>query len=495
MSTKKLYIFLFTCLILYLIFIFDIQNNKAAPFCPLHLTNNEMQLNEYKGVIEFDVTNCKNVHNSSLWSQVMDGKEFRFGGTDTNAVYWRLALPVLDQTIYQGAHFELRGEYPHATYFSYHLNAKNTAFIDKITDYEIIPNPGSVNPFIKDDPYTKGNTYTIKILDQKDQDTIPGANILYGGFVNGKPTDTNIILFRIYEPLTGRDGGVELPRIYFVAEQATAHTPKNKKEVSGLFDGAPGVPNFIFKIEQKLDTRAEKLAKYANRRTPGYHPPEPVEFIIGTNFFGMINHAFPILPDKFIKDTPTGANMDTRYLAGFLDPTYELTIMRFKPPVVGKQVRYWSVCMYQPFNGLMYAWACAKHNELKIDDDGFMTIIFSSPEHKPQNLCDPVKGMTSGCKYNWMQYGSRVPLIWIRQLVPSDNYQESLMNYKGDPYDAAQIKCHMKEYYPETIYCSQKQFLQNECNLANITPSTNCNQKEKPMNPLKGGKTHQSDRR
>jgi hypothetical protein len=159
--------------------------------------------------------------------------------------------------------------------------------------------------------------------------------------------------------------------------------------------------------------------------------------------------------------------MDTRYLAGFLDPTYELTIMRFKPPVVGKQVRYWSVCMYQPFNGLMYAWACAKHNELKIDDDGFVTIIFSSPEHKPQNLCDPVKGMTIGCKYNWMQYGSRVPLIWIRQLVPSDNYQESLMNYKGNPYDAAQIKCHMKEYYPETIYCSQKQFLQNECNLAN----------------------------
>jgi hypothetical protein len=48
----------------------------------------------------------------------MDGKEFRFGGTDTNAVYWRLALPVLNQTIYKGAHFELRGEYPHATYFS-----------------------------------------------------------------------------------------------------------------------------------------------------------------------------------------------------------------------------------------------------------------------------------------------------------------------------------------------------------------------------------------
>ena len=424
--------------------------------------------------IEFDVTDCFDVGDGMLWSPIIDGKEFRFGGVDTNSVYWKLSLlPILDQTLYEGDHFEFRGEYPHAVYASFHLCAEDTTFIDKITDYEILPDTNSVNPFVGDNPYTKGNNYTIEIWDLENQVEIPGKNILYGGFVDGIPIEENVIMLRVYEPLTGRDGGVELPRIYFVSDEPNNNTPKSKEEVCTLFDPIKSAKigfATMFKIEEKvLDPLAIKMAENTNQPTRCYTPADPIEWIIGINYFGMMNSAFEIIPDSLITDEATGANMDTRYLAGFFDSTNELTIARFKPPVIDKQVRYWSVCVYQPLNALLYGWACAKYNELQVDEDGYITVIYSSPEHKPLGVCDPVNGVTNDCQYNWMHYGSNTPLSWIRQLVSNDNYKESLINYKGDNYDAEAIKKHMGEYYPQTWYCSKADFEQYGLGCGEVT--------------------------
>ena len=136
-------------------------------------------------------------------------------------------------------------------------------------------------------------------------------------------------------------------------------------------------------------------------------------------------------------------------------------------PEVGKQVRYWSVCVMQPLNGLLYTWSCARHNELKIEANGYTTIVFSSPKDRPKDTCEPGNQIvqTANCDNNWMPYGSRVPLVWIRQLVSREDYRESLINFKGDYYDASAIKAHMGEYYPETRYCGQSQYYTNNCNL------------------------------
>ncbi len=395
------------------------------------------------------ITQCPNVPWEDVWSPSLSGEEFQFGGTDRHAVYWRLALPVVDPEKHPDAYFELRGKFPHATYFSFHVNTKTSAFLDKLTDYEIIPDPGSKNPFNEDIPYAKGYTYRIKILNREKPSSGKAANTMYLAGGAKKAEGYVIVMYRIYEPWSGRDGGVGLPKVLFGKEGSLTKIPS---EICSDFKRKGAVPDFMFSMERKLDARVERLERRTNRRTPLYRPPNPVEFIVGDNFLGMIHHAFPIIPDFMAKENPTGANMDTRYLAGFLDPSFEATIVRFKPPLVKEQVRYWSIGVYQPFNGLMYARAVASYRELKQDPDGYVTVVFTSEKKKPPNLFDPVSGQPSGGKYNWMPYGGSYPLVWFRYLVPNPSFQEALFYYKGNPYDVAAIRRHMKDYYPSTRY-------------------------------------------
>ena len=206
-----------------------------------------------------------------------------------------------------------------------------------------------------------------------------------------------------------------------------------------------------------MDKTAQRLADSANQETPGYAPEDPIKWIIGDNFFQMMGFAFPIIPDTLENsDIPTGANMDSRYVSAFLDPTKEITVLKFKAPAIGEDVRYWSVCVIQPFNGLMYTWDCSQHDNLHVQD-GYATIVFSIPENKPAGACSKDE-WNPDCRYDWLQYGSRVPLVWIRQLVPSDNYEESLLCYEGDPLDVDAISDHMRAYYPQAWYCSKTDF-------------------------------------
>lgn len=130
--------------------------------------------------------------------------------------------------------------------------------------------------------------------------------------------------------------------------------------------------------------------------------------------------------------------------------------MKFKVPEIGKDVRYGSVCVIQPFNGLMYTWDCSPQDELHLKD-GYATIVFSVPENKPDGACSKDEWDFS-CRYDWLQYGSRVPLVWIRQLVPSDSYKESLLFYDGELLDVDAIEAHMGAYHPEAWYCSRTGF-------------------------------------
>ncbi len=393
---------------------------------------------------------CPDVSEQDVWSPKLAGDEFQFGGTDRHAIYWRLALPVLDPVKFPNAYFELRGEFPHATYFSFHINARNTAFIDKLTDFEIVPEPGFRNPFQDNIGYIPGNKYRLKIINKQAPTDGREANTLYlGGFQN-KEQKYVIVMYRIYELIRHEKWTASLPKVYFVWEGVTKNSLPS--EVCAQFVAKGAVPDFLFSLEKRLDKRSQRLDKRTERLTLFYHPPNPVEFIVGDNYLGMIRHAFPIVPDFLAKEHPTGANMDTRYLAGFLDPSFEAAVLRFRPPEVKEQVRYWSVGVYQPFNGLMYARAVASYKELQRDSDGYVTIVFTAEKNKPRSLFDPVSGQPPGGKYNWLPYGGSFPLIWFRYLMPTENFKESLLYYKGNPYDAQGVCRHMKSYYPSVRY-------------------------------------------
>uniref|UniRef100_A0A7C4RUD3 Uncharacterized protein n=1 Tax=Desulfatirhabdium butyrativorans TaxID=340467 RepID=A0A7C4RUD3_9BACT len=412
---------------------------------------------EEDGWHSLDIGRCLEGEGEGVWSRAMDGEDFQFGGTDRYAVYWRMLMPRLDLSKYPDAHFEIRGQFPHATYFSFHVNTKRTRFLNKMTDEDIEPDSGFSNPFRKGDEYRKGQTYTISVIQDGQQGKVSRSNLLVIPEA-GSREEEYVVLYRMYEPLTGRDGGVTLPGVFLVAKEGVGDENRWKEECCKQIKGGGGVPDFLFGLEHRLDKRSQRLAKRTKQQAILYHPPDPIEFIIGDDFFGMVNRAFPAMPDFMIKHHPTGANMDTRYLAAFLDPSKDVTVIRFKPPVAGKDVRYWSVSVYQPFNGLMYAYATANYRDFQPDPDGLITIVFTDERQKPAFLYDPVMRQPPSGKYNWMPYGSKYPLIWFRYLLPSPSFQESPVYYSGDPYDGKAIRAHMKAFYPKAAYFTSGEF-------------------------------------
>jgi len=411
-----------------------------------------------------DVTDCYFLSEGSIWSPKYDGATFRFGGTDTNAVYRRVILPVLTDTEYTGGYFQIKGEYPDSTYFSYHLNDEKTHFISKLTDYEIYPDANSTNPFqtggkISQQPlrYSKNNFYTLNITEQE----MGLPNTLQGGFLDGVKIEQNVIMYRIYEPHDQqREGRVKIPQIYFQPKENQVIDKEKFCQFMQQNFQRKGDKMAIFMENKILDKKMQKLAQEADsQKIPGYQPPNPVSWIIGTDFPGMIKYAFPSIPLE-PSGHPTGANMDTRYLAGYLDPHKEVTLIRFKAPKINEQVRYWSIGSYQPFNGLMYAYDCSRYNELLITPDNYVNMVFSMRKNKPSSACskEEIAQKKTNCLYNWMEYSGPATLIWIRQLVSDTSYPESLIYYQDDPYNSEAIKAHLKEYYPQAIYCSRTDF-------------------------------------
>src|SRR5690242_2123226 len=68
---------------------------------------------------------------------------------DTNATYWVMPL---DLSRWRA--MVIHGQYPDARFFNLSTYAANGSFIDSIYDQQIVPDPGSVNPFATPDPET-----------------------------------------------------------------------------------------------------------------------------------------------------------------------------------------------------------------------------------------------------------------------------------------------------------------------------------------------------
>ena len=400
---------------------------------------------------EMDVTDCVDIYNGEIWSEPFFGQTFRSGGSDFGAAYGRLVLPVLDHS--EGAYFEFRGVFPESRFFSFQSSGEGEFFMDKKTDYEILPDDDSVNPFAMGGPWPEGAglNYSLKLLDVPIdmRDGTWGQNVLFGGFyLKGEGEEQslyNAIIYRVYLP---EDRTISFPRVYYVYEGET----KTREEVCALLSSEfMGYEQYLA-INENAETAAPRLAENTNQEVAGYEPLYPVEWFIGINIEGTARMAFPRVPDDMTNE-PIGANMDAMYVAAFFDPSNEMTIARFKAPEVPAQARYYSVCIMQPLN-FLYTWDCKNDEELDLDDDGYVTIVFSSERDKPEYVCKPGE-----CVYNWMPYSSAAPLVWIRQLVPDEEtYPNAPHFYEGDPYDSKELSIHMGAHYPKTWYCTRRDF-------------------------------------
>jgi hypothetical protein len=179
-------------------------------------------------------------------------------------------------------------------------------------------------------------------------------------------------------------------------------------------------------------------------------------------------------------------NKATRYLGTWLDPEVEgrpLAVIRMKAPshspdnaaiVHGTfQVRYWSLCVMQ-FQDLWYTLACPCDEELHRDPDDpeQVTVVFS--HEIPQGVCSLFERVPSppSCRYNWLPYGSSMPLLYMRHLLADQElFPESQFFFSGGSDDYAMeeliaaLEEHMGEYYPRGTYCTAEQLEADRCGL------------------------------
>lgn len=125
---------------------------------------------------------------------------------DTHAAYamYRFTIPAENTTA-----LRIQGQFPFAAFLAFAIYDANTGFLfDALTDYQISPDPGSVNPFQNNSLVAaQKRSYTVYLRPN-------GSAPLSNSFEMPPASDVTLVM-RVYLPEPGKDrlGGVALPRI------------------------------------------------------------------------------------------------------------------------------------------------------------------------------------------------------------------------------------------------------------------------------------------
>jgi hypothetical protein len=125
---------------------------------------------------------------------------------DTHAAYvmYPFAVPAQNTTA-----LRIQGEFPFAAFLAFAIYDANTGFLfDAITDYQISPDSGSVNPFQNGSRVAaQKRSYTVYLR--------PNGSAPLPNSIQMPPAADVTLVMRVYLPEPGKDrfGGVPLPRI------------------------------------------------------------------------------------------------------------------------------------------------------------------------------------------------------------------------------------------------------------------------------------------
>lgn len=386
--------------------------------------------------------------------RLVDGGEYRWPALEVNAAYlWIEGLPAR----VPGGHFRIRAEFPKARYISWqnHDFAGNSTAL--LADGDIVPDPGSVNPFQDGLGYLPQEvSYTLDILDiPPGQRPAPdSSNILYGGYrIDGTPVRFNNVLYRVYvpDPGTGLLGGAPKPRLYFVVDDP-------KKTSLEAIDSLCARIGAVQRAYAMGHGGLAQLLKGSSEFQSSLRPPVQLD----REAIGY----------RVVRPNPNGEgwyfNSQSGYLMLFLNAFRDpVTVIRFRPPTfpdteAGEEItgnedlRYWSVCMHQSAV-TVYETGCLHDALISVDEDGYVRFAFSYPEDRPA-----IDGKPYG---NWLATTDIVPIVILRQIQPNPAFSQALLFYAGDNEDPDEIAAHMQEYFPIVTSCAKEEFEADRCGL------------------------------
>ncbi len=376
---------------------------------------------------------------------------------DQNVAYWVTRIPYVP-----GMSLTLKGRYPHARYMSVTAYDPRTKAVSSLYDEQIQPDPGSVNPFVVGASRTAtSRAWTVKVAFlQPGQQPSAAANTLSTGFTprGGTPASDFFLVYRVYLPDRGRDqaGGEPLPAVTVSApplpDQPLPACPGGNPPpgtANGAFAGTGGPAS----LPPDAGTPRPVWHKFYNVPTSAAQSPDSTG---RTNFAGQVT--------PYTMKTGSGGyleDLENAYLYSFLNQGGgPLTVINAKamsyPDTFGgastmpgpSDVRYWSVCTYEPTSQRNLA--CAADFQAA-PQSGDYTVVISTPADKPAQLC----GAT------WLPFGPDLQsLAIVRNQLGTAPY--TIQNVQLGHETA------MGAYYPTARYMDQAAYRQQVCGATDL---------------------------
>lgn len=370
------------------------------------------------------------------WALVGSSTQVNALYPDEAATYWVTLLPIP-----AGGHIEVKGEFPHARYTSLTTFTSQQQSIDGINDTQIVPDPGSTNPFLPGaDRRAVKRSYTLRVVSAQVPASGRAPNTVYTTSADGKRTGGPLqrLSLRIYEGDLGQGikGGVPLPKLTFVTS-------------SGLRLPVPQCPDLMLP-----DLGLNSLI--ANAGTADPLPLDLTGKAENPPVFRKFTGTFQaLLGDNALTDQlgegGFGDNPDNKYVFSHFSPSHGAVLaLRGKAPTyvptfhgepfmaTGKDMRYWSFCT----NAMTtQVFACRNDDRVVVDEDGYYTIVISTSAARPQNAVE-------ACGVSWLPAGPLPSSVLIlRNMLPSPTFAHAVQNTTPGTEEAV-----MGDYYPRGTY-------------------------------------------
>ncbi|MBC2713758.1 MAG: hypothetical protein HF978_00415 [Desulfobacteraceae bacterium] len=393
---------------------------------------------------------------TTLWEGPYDifiRPELNIAYPDTGAVYWSAQI-----TIPEGAKLELVGTYAHARYES--INSYDMATgapTDALNDVQIVPDPGSDNPFLPGALRANDNInrdFTITILNElppaDPADRLP--NTLYA-----KSGDEGkiVLAWRIYVTDKNRDitGGVGLPEPRVTLADGTVLDTEASYAALSI-DQTP-IPILNMDLQTYIALREGIVLQqygwpYPIPETfPAQNPPvfkkvfnvnETVACSFVKQFLGICDPAPEYIVGQY-------ANLDNQYMSVTINRGHgEVVVIRGKAPVTpatykrvpfmqeNVDMRYWSITSNESIATTKVADG-VYDEQAPLDPNGYYTIVVSLPEDRPLNAQE-----RNGVKWlAWPENGDGVLFppqynhpddgnLIIRNMLPSSDFGHAIQD-------------------------------------------------------------------
>lgn len=346
---------------------------------------------------------------------------------DLNAKYWgRELVPPL------GGRLVIKGEFPAARYFSFHVYDEKLVPLDSIYDSQIVPDPGSSNPYVRKPKRHSGDHYTIYV-DFTEKPSDPAPNTLYvGDTPQGTPTPEGTLMYRVYVSDNPAEaaGNVPLPQVTWESEE-----------------GAP-IQEYGACASNSIEIGGQLNEEIADSNWPeGVPAPEVPE---ATNpptwaraFGSELVGVWANQQVAYLKATISRQYGDVVVIHGKA-PTFPNT-RAGQPPYRKRQVRYWSICENAETTRVL---ACQAdyHAALK---GGYYTYVVSDPDERPANA-------TAANGVTWLPWGGTMASgqVIYRNMLPAPSFAQAVQNVP----EGASPQPLMGAYFPQAVYCAKATF-------------------------------------